>query len=363
MTTANAMVLDKFNKPLVAADIPVGDLSPGEVLVRITASGICGSDVHMAHGKDPRTPIPMILGHESVGVIEQVSGRVRTVSGAAVEPGKAVAWDRGVYCGRCVFCTLKHQEYLCPGRKAYGIHYGGTNPPPLKGGYASHIILSNNTRIFRLPDGADHDALVSCTCSGATAAHSVEEAGVRPGDVVVVVGAGPLGLWTIALAHASGAKVVAVEPRAGRLRLAREMGANQVFDPGRVSTEERRAAVLELTDGLGADAVLDTTGVAKLARQGLELVRRGGTYLLPGIAVPVGEVPVRLYEDLAVRNVAMKGVWVSDTGHFARALGIALSGRYPFGKLVTHRVPLEEANRALEVAAEDPAAVKVVLKP
>jgi threonine dehydrogenase-like Zn-dependent dehydrogenase len=357
------MVLEDFNSPLVEREMPLGDLAPGEVLVRITASGVCGSDIHMHRGEDPRTPVPMILGHESVGVVEQAAGEVTAVDGTAIAQGMQVAWDRGVYCGRCVFCTVKHQEYVCPSRKAYGIHYGGTNPPPLRGGYASHIVLRAGTRIFPVADDVDMDFLVACTCSGATSAHSIEEAGITPGDVVVVIGAGPVGLWTMALAHSSGAEVIAVEPRAGRLELAKEMGATLTIDPTNTSEDKRKGVVLERTGGIGADAVIDTTGVAKLTGEGLDLVRRGGVYELPGVAVPVGEYPVKLYEQLAVRNVAMKGIWVSDTRHFAQALAVGLSGRYPLDRLVTHRFALEQANEALEAAAGDPAAVKVVLKP
>ncbi|MHC4249409.1 MAG: zinc-binding dehydrogenase, partial [Planctomycetota bacterium] len=230
-------------------------------------------------------------------------------------------------------------------------------------GYASHIVLRAGTRIFPVAEDVDMDFLVACTCSGATSAHSLEEADVEPGDGVVVIGAGPVGLWTMARAHSSGADVIAVEPREGRLALAEEMGASVTLDPTKLSAEERKQVVMDRTGGLGADVVIDTTGVAKLTGEGLSLVRRGGTYELPGIAVPVGEYPIALYEQLAVRNVAMKGIWVSDTRHFAQALAVGLSGRYPLDRLVTHRFPLAEANAALEAAAGDPSAVKVVLKP
>lgn len=358
-----AMVLERFGEPLVMREVPRPALAPGEVLVRITSSGICGSDVHMRKGEDPRTPLPMILGHESVGVAEEVKGDARTVHGRPVKAGDAVAWDRGTYCGRCYFCAVKHEEFICPSRKAYGIHYGGTNPPPLKGGYATHIHLSAATRLFHVPEGVDHDVMVHCACSGATSAHAVEEARLKPGDTAVVIGAGPVGLWAAALANASGAEVIALEPREARRDLALAMGASLALDPVGMKPEEVRAAVLERTHGVGADVVIDATGVKAVARAGLDLVRRGGQYQLPGVAVPVGEFPVRLYEDLAVRNVTVKGIWVSDTGHFARACELAFSRRYPFERVVTHRFPLEEADRALDVAASDPSAVKVVLKP
>ncbi len=362
MSVASAMVLEKFNAPLVEREIDVPALAAGEAVVRVTASGVCGSDVHMHRGQDPRTPLPMVLGHESVGVVEGTSGAVFDLEGRPLSAGDAVTWDRGTYCGECEACD-RGDEHICPERKAYGIHYGGTEPPPLKGGYATHIILKADTRILRLPEGADHAALVSASCSGATAAHSVDAAELGPGSVVLVLGAGPLGLWTAALARESGASVIVIGRRPDRLALAGELGSEAVFDEKATSPEARREEVMRLTNGSGTDAVIDTTASLDAAREGLALVRRGGRYLNSGAAVPVGELPARLYEDIVLRDVTVRGVWVSGTADLANALDVALGGRYPLARLVTHRFPLARANEALETASSERTAIKVVLEP
>jgi len=359
---AKAMVLEKFNAPLIERKIEAPKLERGEALVRITASGVCGSDIHMQRGQDPRTPLPMVLGHESVGVVEETSGTVLDLDGRPLSPGDAVAWDRGTYCGECEACE-RGDEHICPARKAYGIHYGGTEPPPLKGGYATHIVLNAGTRFVRLPDVADHAALVSASCSGATAAHSVDAAELGPGTVALVMGAGPLGLWTAALARETGSTVIVIGRRPERLALAGELGAEAVFDEKATGSAARREEIMRLTNGGGADAVIDTTASLDAAREGLDLTRRGGRYVNSGAAIPVGEFPLKVYEDLVLRDVTMRGVWVSSTADFVRALEVALEGRYPLAKLVTHRFPLSEANAALETASTDRSAIKVVLEP
>jgi len=362
MVTARAMVLGDFNSPLVELEIAVPDLAAGEALVRITASGVCGSDIHMHRGQDPRTPLPMILGHESVGMVEETSGQVLDFEGRPLSPGDAVAWDRGTYCGECEACE-RGDEHICPARRAYGIHYGGTEPPPLKGGYATHIVLNSGTRIVRLPSDADHAALVSASCSGATGSHSVDAAELGPGMVALVMGAGPLGLWTAALARETGATVIVIGRRPNRLALAGELGCEAVFDEKATETGARRDEIMRLTGGQGADAVIDTTASLDAAREGLALTRRGGRYVNSGAAIPVGEFPLRLYEDLVLRDITIRGVWVSSTADFIRALEVALEGRYPLDRLVTHRFALSEANAALETASSDRSAIKVVLEP
>jgi len=356
------MVLEDFNSPLVEREIAVPDLSAGEALVRITASGVCGSDIHMHRGQDPRTPLPMILGHESVGMIEETSGQVLDFDGRPLSPGDAVAWDRGTYCGECEACE-RGDEHICPGRRAYGIHYGGTEPTPLKGGYATHVVLDAGTRLVRAPDDADHAALVSASCSGATASHSVDAAEVSAGEVALVMGAGPLGLWTAALARETGATVIVIGRRPNRLALAGDIGAEAVFDEKATEQQGRREEVMRLTGGRGADAVIDTTASLAAAREGLALTRRGGRYVNSGAAIPVGELPLKMYEDLVLRDITMRGVWVSSTADFIRALEVALAGRYPLERLVTHLFALSEANAALEAASADRSAIKVVLEP
>jgi threonine dehydrogenase-like Zn-dependent dehydrogenase len=355
------MVLEEFKKPLVARDYPETPLAPGEVRVNLLASGICGSDLHMAEGRDPRTPLPIILGHEAVGRVDEVGGRKLDVLGRPLEKGQLLAWDRGVTCGKCVFCTVKRQPFLCPARKVYGINVSCKEPPHLVGGYAEKMHLSAGTNVLVVEDDVDPAALVAAGCSGATAAHAAEDAALAPGGVAVVQGAGPLGLFAAAFLRERGAaEVIVTDLKPGRLASAPSFGASRVLDIGRTSAEERLEAVRGASGGLGADAVVDCTGHPGAIAEGMGYCRRGGRYLPVGIAVPVGKTPVSFYEDVSVRNLTVQGVWVSDTSHFYQAVKLVTGGRYPFAELVSHRFPLGEANGAQEVARSQEA-VKVVL--
>jgi threonine dehydrogenase-like Zn-dependent dehydrogenase len=198
----------------------------------------------------------------------------------------------------------------------------------------------------------DPATLVAASCSGATAAHTVELLPIQPGDVVVLQGPGPLGLFCLAFAFAKGASeavVIGTLADTARLELAKEFGSVHTHAVEDSSVEARREEVTELTSGIGANAVIDCTGTPASFHEGLRLTAPGGTYSLPGIATPVGETPVRLYEDVSRKNVRIQGVWVSDTSHLYQAVRLVLSGRFPLHKLVTHRFPLEKVMDALEV--------------
>lgn len=360
---AHAMVLRAFNKPLEMTEYPLPELSDGEVLVRIAAAGVCGSDVHIWRGHDPRTPTPIILGHEALGHVEQIGGQKTDINGLQLRPGDLVGWDRGVVCGECFFCVVKKQPYLCPGRKVYGISISCKEPPHLKGGYATHMVLDAKTNVLKLPEGASPDLLVSASCSGATAAHAVEQCDIRQGDTVVIVGAGSLGLFALAFVLNRGAaQVAAVDVEQSRLDLAAEFGATHVLHATETSPSHRLDFVKDLTHGRGADVVIDCSGYAPAITDGIRMCCRGGTYTMPGIAVPVGETPVRFYEDVSIRNLVIRGVWVSDTSHFRQAVEVVLSKRYPFDRLVSRTFNLEEANDALG-ATENREVLKAVIKP
>jgi len=166
-------VLEEFNKPLQIREIEIPDLLPGQVLIKITASGICGSDVHMHQGKDPRLALPMSLGHEGVGQIVKMNGEKKTALGEELKEGDMVIWNRGVLCGECYHCTVARQPSLCKYRWAYGIHKSVSDPPHLNGCYAEHLILDAKTDILLLDD-RDSAVYVPASCSGATAAHAFE---------------------------------------------------------------------------------------------------------------------------------------------------------------------------------------------
>lgn len=362
--TSKAAVLERFNEPLVMREFPVSPLAGQEVLVRILAAGVCGSDVHMWRGKDPRTPLPLILGHEGVGEVAEIGGKKEDVLGRRLKVGDVVMWERGIMCGRCYYCVIKKQPALCTQRKTYGISVSCKEPPHLQGCYAESIHLLAGAHAIRLDGEVDAATLVAASCSGATAAHTVELCDIKQGDTVVVQGPGPLGLFVVAFAVDRGAEVHVFGVAADRKRLqfCREFGAAGTVVVEETTEDERREYVLQATQGRGANVVIDCTGVAGAMREGLGMAAPYGVYALPGIATPVGEVPLRLYEEVARKNVRIQGVWVSDTSHLYQAIRLVRGGRFPFERLVTHRFSLETATAALETM-ERREAIKAVLIP
>jgi len=350
-----AAVLKGFNQPLVIEEKELPSLENGQVLVRITASGVCGSDVHMWKGEDPRTPLPLILGHEGVGVVEEVKGEKKDIFADKIKPGDFIIWDRGVTCGNCYFCVVKRESSLCPNRKVYGIIRDGC--------YATHLILLKETKIIKVEEKINPAILTPASCSGATTAHTIELCDISEGDTIIIQGPGPMGIFALTFAQERGADkviVVGTDEDKERLRLCSEFGVAKTLNISETSFEERLSYIKEETKGLGADVVIDCTGSPYAIEEGLKMTAPGGTYTLPGVATPIGSIPISFYEDVARKNIRIQGVWVSDTSHLYQAVKLVLSKKYPFEKLITHRFKLEEATEALKVV-DTRKAMKAVL--
>jgi len=360
-----AAVLRAFEQPLEMTEFEVCPLAEGEVLVKIAAAGVCGSDVHMWHGRDPRTPLPMILGHEGVGEIADLAGERLDVLGRPLKPGDKVMWERGAMCGHCYCCVVRKQPSLCPHRKTYGISFSCAEPPHLRGCYAEFLHLQSTAHFIRIDDDIDPAVLVAASCSGATAANAIELSRIRAGDVVLVVGPGPLGLFAIAMALKAGASrvyAIGTEIDKARLELATEFGAAGTLCTADTTAEQRAEYLRDLTGGIGPNVVIDASGAVAAIEEYLPLVAPGGVYSIPGIAEPRRALSIDLFAHFARKSVALQGVWVSDTDHVWQAVQLVLARDFPFEKLVTHRFPLDEAMKGLE-AVERSEAVKAVLKP
>ncbi|NOZ23622.1 MAG: alcohol dehydrogenase catalytic domain-containing protein [Planctomycetes bacterium] len=359
---AHAMVMTEFKQPLQWREFPMPRVSEGEVLVRITAAGVCGSDVHMWSGEDPRTPRPIILGHEGAGEIADIGGRKATPDGEDLKAGDKVLWNRGVVCGKCYWCAKKNDPSLCPNRWVYGIHNSCDSPPHLNGCYAEYVLLDRRTDVFKI-DTDDLGVYVPASCSGATAAHAVDLCPVSAGDTVVVQGPGPLGLFLIAFAADAGAgQIVVIGGTPERLAMCENMGATHSLNRRETTTEERRGGIMDLTDGRGADVVYEAVGTAAAVEEGVGLVRNGGAYALTGFGQPGGAVTLDCFADIVRKNLRVQGVWVSHTRHTKQSIDLVTRHVEKFRKVITHRFPLREANEALKTMLEK-SAVKIVLEP
>lgn len=358
-----AMRLEQFNEPLVLRELDIPVLEEGQVLVRIDAAGVCGSDVHMWKGEDARTRLPMILGHEGVGTIEEMKGVKTDINGKSLKPGDRILIHRGLSCGTCYFCTIRNKPWLCRQRKVFGINISASQPPFLNGCYARHMILAAGTHVIKVAKEVDPAALVAASCSGSMAAHAFSLNPPEYGDTVLIQGPGPIGLYAVAFAKAVGVtNIIVIGGSENRLELCRQFGATMLLNRRLTTIEERREQVFGVTDGRGADMVIEAVGDCSAVHEGLDLARVEGTYLSVGFSQPAGVCEVDFYRQVVNRNLKIQGVWVSGAQHTARALELTLNNLELFQKIVTHRFKLEEASEAIQaMAGRD--GLKVVLEP
>ena len=171
--------MEQFNQPLKMKTFPIPGVKENEILVKVLAVGVCGSDVHMWEGRDPRTRLPMILGHEGTGEIAALGCAKRDIEGNELKVGDRVLWSRGVTCGQCYFCRVKMEPSLCPNRWVHGIHTSCADPPYLTGNYSEYLLLDGRMSFFKVGPEVDLAVLVPASCSGATAAHAFDLSGMN----------------------------------------------------------------------------------------------------------------------------------------------------------------------------------------
>jgi threonine dehydrogenase-like Zn-dependent dehydrogenase len=363
--TCSAAVLTAYQEPLQLRDYPVpNEIGAEEALVRVEMAGICGTDVHLWLGQLP-IPLPVILGHETVGRIERLGSHLkRDWRGLPLAVGDRITWASSITCGECYYCRLKRQPTRCLFRKAYGISYCADEAPHLRGGYAEYILLRKGSALFRLPPELPTEAVVGGGCALTTAIHGLERTPVQFGDTVVIQGTGPVGLAALALARHSGAeKIVAIGAPNHRLELAREFGADEAISIEAVpDANERRQRVLEATGGYGADLVVECVGYPSAVPEGLELCRDGGAYLVLGQYADAGNVFINPHT-ITRKQLRVVGSWAFEPRHVNQALTFLDSTHWKglFAREVSHQFPLHEASEALETVRQHRSAKAVIV--
>lgn len=358
---SRSAVLEDFGKPLVIKYFDIPKPPQNGILVKMVASGICGSDLHIIEGKDPRVPLPIILGHEGVGEIIEINGEKRDLNGEFLRRGDLIIWNRGIACGECYFCKIAKTPYLCENRKVYGINRSCSEYPYLLGAFSEYIILEEKTEIIKLPPNVDPIVMVMAGCSGATAVHAIDSMRDNLLDKTVVVqGGGPLGIFLIALSKFLGAKyTVLVTGSSFRKELAEKIGVDLVLDRNLLKEEERIKKIFDITHGRGADVLIEATGSNVAILEGLKMLRKGGVYLVVGVSTPQEKIPIDFY-DISSKNLEIKGVWVSDAEHFKKAVGFIEKYEDIFKPIITHKISLDNINEGLSLMRERKAG-KVVI--
>jgi L-iditol 2-dehydrogenase len=347
--SVKAAVMPAPGKPLEVREYRDPSLEPGAVLLETVASEVCGTDVHLHHGRLAGVPYPIIPGHVSVGRVLEARGVSADVLGQPLGPGDLVTfYDVHEVCGRCWHCLVAQQPNRCPHRKVYGITYSAADG--LLGGWAERIYLKPGVKIFKLPEPLSADDVIGGGCGLFTGFAAVERGTPQMGDVVVVQGAGAVGLSAAAFAALRGAAtVIVIGAPADRLELARALGADVTLLLTQQSAEEREAAVRDLTGGRGADVVIEAAGNPAAVPEGFRLLRDGGTYVIAGHYTDVGSVTVNFHADVNRKHADVRGQWGTDFRHVYRALTLLAKhhARLPFARVIGARYGLAEANRAL----------------
>lgn len=351
--SVRAAVMTAPEAPIEVRDLPDPELLPGSVLLETLASEVCGTDVHLWHGRLAGVPYPIVPGHVSVGRVAELRGVEADALGAPLSVGDPVTfYDVHETCGDCYHCLVAMQPNRCPRRRVYGITYSADEGP--LGGWAEAIHLLPGVRILRLPDGLEPDDVIGGGCGLFTGFAAVERADIAMGDTVLVQGAGPVGLAAAAFAALRGAAAVLVvgAPRA-RLDLALRLGADAAVALDVTDAAERADWVAGRTGGRGVDVAIEATGNPAAVPEGLRLVRDGGTYVVAGHYTDAGEVALNPHTAINRRHVDLRGQWGTDFRHVARALALLARHRerLPFRDVIGRRYGLDGAQQALEDVA------------
>ncbi len=329
-------------------DVP-SDPQPGGALLEVEASGMCGSDVEQYVGAVRDTGLfdyPVIPGHEPIGRIAKISSEAARVWG--FKEGDRVAVEPFAPCGVCEQCTAGKYQF-CTNRFMYA-YTPTTSGSGLWGGYAEWMELRPNTVLHRLPEDLSTQDAVLFNPLGAGFEWAYLEAGTRPGDTVLVLGAGQRGIAAVVAAREAGASTIIVTGLAKdepKLRLAKEFGATHTID---VEREDTVARVTELTGGHLADRVVDVSAFAtQPILDGLEAVRPGGTMVLAGIK-GMKQVPI-VSDKVVMKGVTIKGTLGVRRWSYEQAIRVIREHKYPFEKLHTHTFHIDQIDEAVRTLA------------
>jgi threonine dehydrogenase-like Zn-dependent dehydrogenase len=344
-----AAVMPAPRRPVELREFPEPDVAPGGLLLRTLYSEVCGTDVHLWHGRLAGVPYPIIPGHVSVGIADHVRGAVSAADGRPIRDGdRVVFYDVHRTCGRCYACAVAGTPTKCASRRVYGITDSATDG--LFGGWSTAIYLEPGVVAAVLPDEVAPEDYMGGGCGLITAVHAIDRASLRLADRVLVQGTGAVGLSIIALARLSGAStIIAIGAPYDRLALAARMGATVLLDLATTSEEERRVRVHDATGGRGADVGIEASGSPHAVEEGLTLVRDGGRYVIAGHYTDAGPSQINAHQHINRTHLEIRGCWGSEAGHFLRALVILQSvGRHlPFRDIGARTYALADVNLAL----------------
>ncbi len=329
--------------------MPKPELEKGGILIKTLYSEVCGTDVHLQHGRLAGVPYPIIPGHVSTGEIAEINGDVDDIDGVSLQVGDIVTFlDVHETCNNCWYCLVAKETTRCPKRKVYGITYSARDGP--LGGWSQYIYLKPGVKIIRLPSKTFARKFISGGCGLPTAIHAIQRANIQLGETVVVQGSGPVGLMAAILAKKSGSfNVILIGGPKHRLDIAHKFGIETTINIEDYGVSDRIERIMELTHNRGADKVIEATGVPSAVKEGLEMVRDGGTYVIVGQYTDAGNVTLNPHNHINKKHVTIKGSWGSDFSHFYLAVNFVKHfENLPWEQIISKDYPLNEMSQALD---------------
>lgn len=341
-----ALLLTEY-KHLEVTDVPEPQVGDDDVLVRVRACGICGSDVHGYDGSSGRRIPPLVMGHEASGVVAKTGKNV-----TRFKEGDRVTFDSTVYCGKCWYCT-RGQVNLCDNRNVLGVSTGEYRR---HGAFAEYVAVPQHI-VYSLPDSFpfEHAALIE---SVSIAMHAVRRTPITVNDTAVVVGTGMIGLLVVQALKAAGCgKVIAVDIDDFKLEQALKLGATEGLNSKKVDVA---AEVAARTDGRGADLAMEVVGATASIQTAIAAVRKGGSITLVGNLAPKVELPLQA---VVTRELTLYGS-CSSCLEYPACIDLMARGEIDVAPLITAKVPLDEGPSWFErLYSHEPGLMKIVLEP
>ena len=368
-----SVVLEAKGK-LSLKEFPYPELKKNCAIIRMEHSGICGTDKHsfegFFHQKGGRPiPLPVIQGHENIGIIEEINDQLLDHDGNVLKVGDRVVPAPNISCGKCFACRNNRPYYYCECKLDYGNNIGAGESPHIFGGWSEYLYILPGSHLFKYPDTLDPkfgtfiEPLSVTGCLDKARQWSSEWEPFRSGDTVVILGTGPIGLFHLIKSHLMGAgKIYAIDPYKFRTSLALEFGASEVITSN--DREEIKDNIKKLTDNVGADLVVDCSGVSEGFTIALELIREGGMVLEVGIFSNSHDIPINPHSHILEKSARVIGVGGDDISQYYPSIKLLERNieKLPWQKIISHEYKIDEVHKAMEVAMSDQS-MKVLLHP
>ncbi|MGA7623010.1 MAG: zinc-binding dehydrogenase [Candidatus Acidiferrales bacterium] len=360
-------------------EYPLPEPAPGCVLIKMEMSGICGTDKHTFQGYTTqygrrKLEFPIIQGHENVGSVAAIggNGKYTDFEGVLLQVGDRVVVGANVCCGQCYYCRHDFPYYCCENMTDYGNNLSARNPPHLFGGWSQYMYIVPGSFLVKVPDDLPSEVAVlteifavSVGLDRAKQMSAFPNESFRFDDTVVVLGVGPLGMCFLMKARMLGAgTIIAVDLSEYRLNFAKRLGADHTVNAAKNSKAERLQIVKALTNGRGADMVIECAGVPQALPEALEMLRNGGLLVEAGNFSDLGEVSFSPHRHLCAKNARVLSVGGEEPAAYGP--GMRQMARYmkyyPLQEFVTHRFALRDVEAAMQKSIE-PDSMKVVMQP